>query len=168
MSSERRQEMMDNREVHPWSHRKTALATIDRDYTFSDVATISRAAPAKIYGFQDRGALTNGYNADIAVYDIEPNNIDPIREYEAIEKGFSGAMYTIKDGQILVKDGVVVSVKPSQTMWTNVQGFEDEEKAVMEKVMPDFNRFYTVKFENYQVHDHYVPYPIEVKTQASK
>jgi len=168
MSSERRQEMMDNREVHPWSHRRTSLGTLDRDYTFSDIAIVSRAAPAKILGFQDRGALTTGYNADIAVYDIEPNNIDPIRESAAIEKGFSSAMYTIKDGQILVKDGEVVSVKPSQTLWTNVQGYEDAEKAVIEKIMPDFNRYYTVKFENYKVHDHYLPYPIEIKAQASK
>jgi formylmethanofuran dehydrogenase subunit A len=168
MSSDRRMEMIENKEVHPWAERRTSLATLDRDYTFSDIATISRAAPAKIHGFQDRGALTPGYNADIAVYDINPNDIDPAKEYAAIEKGFSAAMYTIKDGQILVKDGEVVKIKPSQTIWTNVQGFENEEKAVLEKIMPDFNRYYTVKFENYKVHDHYLPYPIEVNAQASK
>ncbi|HML04910.1 MAG TPA: amidohydrolase family protein, partial [Methanobacterium sp.] len=168
MSNERRQEMIENKEVHAWAERRTSLATLEREYDFNDIAIISRAAPAKIYGFQDRGALTPGYNADIAVYDINPNDIDPSRDPAAIEKGFSLAAYTIKDGQIMVKDGEIVSIKPSQTMWTNVQGFEEQEKAVMEKVMPDFTRYYTVKFENYQVHDKYTPYPIEVKVDASK
>ena len=37
-------------------------------------------------------------------------------------------MYTIKDGQILVKDGEVVKVVPSHTLWTDVKGFEEQEK----------------------------------------
>ena len=41
----------------------------------------------------DRGALTPGYRADIAVYDMNPNDIDPSRQYEDIEKGFSNALY---------------------------------------------------------------------------
>lgn len=169
MSSERRQEMMDNREVHPWAHRRTGLATMDREYDFNDIAIITRAGPAKIYGYQDRGEFTPGYNADIAVYDINPFDVDPSKNPAAIEKAFGGAMYTIKDGQIVVKDGEVVSVKPSQTLWTNVKGLEEEEKSVMERVMPDFTRYYSIKFENYQVYDKYLPNPIETTiNQASK
>jgi formylmethanofuran dehydrogenase subunit A len=168
MSNERRQEMMDNKEVHPWSHRRTGLATLDREYDFNEIAIITRAAPSRIYGYPDRGELTPGYNADIAVYDLNPFDTDPSKEPAAIEKAFGNAMYTIKDGQILVKDGEVVKVVPSHTLMTNVQGMEEQEKAIMEKVMPDFNRFYTVKFENYKVHDHYTPYPTVVNVQASK
>ena len=168
MSNERRQEMMD-KEVHAWSHKRTGLATLDREYDFNDIAIITRAGPAKIYGYQDRGEFTPGYNADIAVYDINPFDIDPSKDPAAIEKAFGAAMYTIKDGQILVKDGEVVNVKPSQTLWTNVKGLEEEEKAIMEKVMPDFTRYYSIKFENYQVYDKYLPYPIETTiNQASK
>ncbi|MEL7670401.1 formylmethanofuran dehydrogenase subunit A [Methanobacterium sp.] len=169
MSSERRNEMMDNKEVHPWSHRRTALATIDREYDFNEIAIITRAGPAKIYGYQDRGEFTPGYNADIAVYDINPFDIDPSKDPAAIEKAFGAAMYTIKDGQIVVKDGEVVSIKPSQTLWTNVKGLEAEEKSVMERVMPDFTRYYSIKFENYQVYDKYLPNPIETTiNQAGK
>ncbi len=168
MSNERRQEMMDNREVHPWSHRRTSLASLEREYDFNEIATITRAGPAKIYGFQDRGALTPGFNADIAVFDINPNDIDPSRNPEAIEKGFSSAMYTIKDGEILVKDGDIVKVVKSQTLWTDVKGMEEQEKIVMDRVMPDFTKYYTVKFENYQVHDKYLPNPIVTEVQAGK
>lgn len=168
MSNKRRQEMMDNGEVRVWSYKRTGLGTFDREYDFNEIATITRASPAKIYGYKDRGELTPGYNADIAVYDLNPNDIDPSKQPEAIEHAFGNAMYTIKDGQILVKDGEVVKVVPSHTLWTNVKGFEEQEKAVMKEVMPAFTRFYTVKFENYKVHDHFTPYPTVTEVQAGK
>ena len=68
---------MCENEVHKWIYKRTTLPTIEREYDFYDIATISRSAPAKIYGFTDRGALTPGYRADIAVYDItKPYKID--------------------------------------------------------------------------------------------
>ena len=78
---------LENREVHKWVEKRTTLPTLDREYDFYDIAVISRAGPAKIYGFEDRGELTPGYRADIAVYDINPNDIDPSRQYAEIEKG---------------------------------------------------------------------------------
>ena len=155
-------EMIENGEVHKWVQKRTALPTLDREYDFNDIAIITRAAPAKIYGFRDRGALTPGYKADIAVYDINPNEIDPSRQYAEIEKGFSLADYTIKDGQILVKDKEIVKVKESQNIWVNVQGYEHEEQNVINKIMPFFTQYYSVKWENYPVHDHYVSNPIRV------
>lgn len=168
MSNERRMEMIENKEVHNWVERRTALATIDREYDFMDIATISRAGPARIHGFEDRGALSAGMNADIAVYDINPNDFDPSKNAAGVEKAFGNAAYTIKDGQILVKDGDVVKVKPSQTIWTNVQGYEQQEQKILDEIMPFFNKYYTVKFENYKVHDHYLNKAIEVKVQAGK
>ena len=162
MSNQRRMEMIENGEVHKWVQKRTTLPTLEREYDFNDIAIITRAAPAKIYGFRDRGALTPGYKADIAVYDINPNEIDPSRQYAEIEKGFSLADYTIKDGQILVKDKEIVKVKESQNMWVNVQGYEHEEQNVINKIMPFFTQYYSVKWENYPVHDHYVSNPIRI------
>jgi len=53
-------------------------------------------------------------------------------------------------------------------MWTNVTGFEAQEKKVLEDIMPMFNRYYTVKFENYKVFDHYIDPAIEFKIDAGK
>ncbi len=53
-------------------------------------------------------------------------------------------------------------------MWTNVTGFEEQEKKVLEDIMPMFNRYYTVKFENYKVFDHYIDPSIEFKIDAGK
>ena len=162
MSNQRRMEMIENGEVHKWVQKRTTLPTLDREYDFNDIAIITRAAPAKIYGFRDRGAFSPGYKADIAVYDINPNEIDPSRQYEEIEKGFGLAEYTIKDGQILVKDKEIVKVKESQNIWVNIQGYEHEEQNVINKIMPFFTQYYSVKWENYPVHDHYVFNPIRI------
>ncbi len=58
MSNQRRMEMIENGEVHKWVQKRTTLPTLEREYDFNDIAIITRAAPAKIYGFRDRGALT--------------------------------------------------------------------------------------------------------------
>ena len=164
MSNEKRQDMCEN-EVHKWIYKRTTLPTIEREYDFYDIATITRAAPAKIYGFEDRGALTPGYKADIAVYDINPNDIDPSKQALEIEKGFTVADYTIKDGQILVKDKEIVKVKESQNIWVNVKGWERQEQKVIDNIMPFFTQYYSVKWENYPVQDHYVSNPIRVDVE---
>ena len=166
MSAPRRMEMIENGEVHKWSHKRTGLAGLDREYDFYEIATITRAAPAKIHGFPDRGALTPGYKADIAVYDVNPNDFDPSRNPEMVERIFTSAAYTIKDGQILVKDGDLVATKPSHVIWTDVKGWERGEAQVLNEMMPFFTQYYSVKWENYQVHDHFLSNPIKVEVPA--
>jgi len=167
MSNQERMNMMENT-VHRWAERKSALATLDREYDFYDIATITRAATSKMYGFEDRGHLGAGAIADIAVYDLEPDNFDPSRDPAAVEKAFGNTLYTIKDGEVLVKDGEIVKVVSSKHVRTEVQGFEEQEKRVLEQIMPMFNKYYTVKFENYIVHDHYAEPSSVYKVNASK
>jgi formylmethanofuran dehydrogenase subunit A len=169
MSNKKRMDMIENQYVHKAVEKKSSLATIDREFDLYDIAIVTRAGASKVYGFEDRGQLGVGANADIAVYDINPNVDDPSNNPDLVEKAFGNALYTIKDGEILVKDGEVVKVKPSHTLWTNVVGFEDKEQRVFEEnIMPKFTQYYTVKFENYIVHDQYLPYPTEYKVYASK
>jgi formylmethanofuran dehydrogenase subunit A len=169
MSSDRRTEMLEN-EVHKWASTRTDLPSLDRVYDWNEIATITRAAPAKILGFENRGQLGVGANADVAVYDIEPENFDATKASNAaiIEDVMGRAAYTIKDGEILVKDGKIVKVVPSRHMWTNVTGFDKQEEKVLENIMPIFNKYYTVKFENYKVFDHYIDPSIEFKINVSK
>lgn len=46
----------------------TTLPSIAREYTFAEIATMTRAAPARLLGLADRGHLAPGARADIAVY----------------------------------------------------------------------------------------------------
>ncbi len=166
MSNEKLNDMLDN-EVHSWATRRTSLGSYDREYSWYEIATITRASPAKILGLTDRGHLGIGAKADISVYDINVNDFDPTRLSNAaiVEKQLSNSMYTIKDGEILVDHGKIVKLVNSNHIWTNVEGLEDKERDLINKIKPDFNRYYTIKYENYGVPDHYVKpgNPIDIK-----
>ena len=48
-------------------------------YDLNDIAITTRSAPAKILGLDKRGHLGVGANADVAVYDLEPENFDRLK-----------------------------------------------------------------------------------------
>jgi formylmethanofuran dehydrogenase subunit A len=76
----------------------TTLASITREYTWPEIATMTRAAPAKLLGLKDRGHLGPGGVADIAVY-------APDRDKA---KMFRAAALVFKNGELVVCDGKVL------------------------------------------------------------
>jgi formylmethanofuran dehydrogenase subunit A len=75
----------------------TTLPSLTREYNLYEIATMTRAAPAKLLGLPDRGHLGAGARADVALY--RPN--------DDIAKMFSSAAYVFKDGDLVVRDGEV-------------------------------------------------------------
>jgi len=118
MSNRLRKDMIEN-QVHKWAQRKTSIATIDREYDFYEIAQISRSTPAKVLGLSDtKGHLGVGADADVAIYSFNPETQDPSAEFEALEAAFQKAAYVLKDGQIVVKDGLVVNPnRHGRTYW---------------------------------------------------
>jgi formylmethanofuran dehydrogenase subunit A len=51
----------------------STLASITREYTLSEIAIMTRAAPARLLGLADRGHLGAGARADVAVYRPQPD-----------------------------------------------------------------------------------------------
>ncbi|EAU41477.1 formylmethanofurane dehydrogenase, subunit, putative [Fulvimarina pelagi HTCC2506] len=87
-------------EALPKSVKKwTSLPEIEREYTLAEIATMTRAAPAKLLGTRDRGHLGSGATADISVY--RPNDDKA--------KMFGAAAYLFKDGVKVVENGAVVA-----------------------------------------------------------
>ncbi|MGO9673205.1 MAG: formylmethanofuran dehydrogenase subunit A [Methylocella sp.] len=93
MSKERRAEAVSRVPKDVLAY--TTLPSITREYSFSEIATMTRAAPAKLFGFTDRGQLGEGAVADVAVY--SPN--------ADIAKTFRHAHLVFKDGDLVVRDG---------------------------------------------------------------
>ena len=157
MSQEKLQDMLNN-EVHNWAVNRTNLGTYDREYTWNEIATITRASPAKILGLNDRGHLGMGAKADVSVYDIDVENFDPtLKNNSAIlENKLLNSKYTIKDGEILVKDAKIVKLVKSNHIWCKVNGLEKEEEILTNRIKPEFNKYYTIKYENYGVNEHYI------------
>jgi formylmethanofuran dehydrogenase subunit A len=75
----------------------TTLASLKREYTLAEIATMTRAAPAKLLGLQDRGHLAPGARADVVVY-------RPDKDLAAM---FRHAARVYKDGELVVRDGVL-------------------------------------------------------------
>jgi len=79
----------------------TTLPSIAREYSLTEIATMTRAAPAKLLGLTDRGRLNAGAIADVAVYE---NDVDRAKMFRA-------AALVFKDGELVVRDGSVTNYR---------------------------------------------------------
>ena len=126
---------------------------------------ITRAGQARALGIsREKGHLGAGAHADVAVYDIDAAQLNG--NYEVIEKKFSSAAYTIKDGEVVVKNGEVVKVVNGRTYWANPRVNEELEKEVMKDIEYNFKRYYSVNLANYPVGEEYLTRPTQVEVDT--
>ncbi len=86
----------------------TTLPSIKREYTLYEIAQMSRAGPARLYGFTDRGQLGAGCVADIAVYKDQRDKAGMFRR----------AALVFKDGELVVRNGEVSHYTRGKTLHT--------------------------------------------------
>jgi len=155
------------KKVNKRARHKSLLPTINREYTFYELAIATRAGQAKSLGLNAKGYLSPGADADIAIYNVNPEQIDPSRQYKQVRKAFKKAAYTIKDGQIVVKDGEIVKPVEGRTFWVEPE-LSDPRMEITPKLKKAFEDYYTVQYENYIVPEHHLanPHQIQVKTEV--
>jgi len=163
MSRQARTDIM--REMNKSVLRKTTLPNIYREYTFGEIATVTRAATAKALGLKDKGHLGVGADGDVSVYHLDPTKWRPSM-YKDLEKSLARAAYTVKGGEIVVKDGVVTATPLGSTFWVDSEIPEKLEAEVLNEIEADFDKYYTVGFRNYPVEDAYLPTGVPVKTKG--
>jgi len=84
MSNKKRQEEIKT--VHEAVHARTKLPGLDRELDFSEIAIMTRAGTARVLGLLDtKGHLGAGADADISIFDIKPDQIDPSVEHAKIK-----------------------------------------------------------------------------------
>jgi formylmethanofuran dehydrogenase subunit A len=113
-----------------------------REYSLSEIAIITRAGPARLLGLADKGHLGVGADADLTIYEDDPDK----------EKMFSTPRYVIKDGELVIQDhefrmdhiGRLLHVAP------------EYDPAIERVLQPFFEDFYTIQFANYPVADDYL------------
>ena len=154
MSRQARTDTM--RELNRACLRRTGLANIYREYSFNDIAIVTRAGTAKALGLNEKGHLGEGADADISIYNIDPTKWRP-SQYPELVKALGKAAYTIKNGEIVVKDGKVVSTPLGATHWVNARIPKEIEEEVYKELEKDFKKFYTVNINNYPVEEEYLP-----------
>jgi formylmethanofuran dehydrogenase subunit A len=129
------------------------LGDLDREYTLNELCIVTRAGNAKTLGLKDRGHLGVGGIGDVAVYKLDPKKIDG----NAVEKAFANAAYTIKDGQIVVKDGEILATPMGTTIRAEGKIKETATEAMMQDVKAHWRDHYSINFNNYAVQDVYAP-----------
>ncbi|MCW4055191.1 MAG: formylmethanofuran dehydrogenase subunit A [Candidatus Bathyarchaeota archaeon] len=147
------------------ARRRTLLSSIDREYTLSEIATVTRAGQAKSLGLKDKGHLGPGADADIAIYDLNPRSDNLAEAPKKILKAFKNAAYTIKGGEVVARDGRIVKPVAGKTYWTNIKAAPSllEVEPELQRV---FEQYYTVKYENYVVPEHYLTNSAPIMVQA--
>jgi len=146
---------------------KSLLPTIDREYTLYELAIATRAGQAKSLGLKDKGHLGIGADADIAIYNVNPEEVDPSKQYKKVRKAFKKAEYTIKNGQIVVKRGEIVKPVDGRTLWVRPE-LSSSRMEISPKLKEAFEDYYTVQYENYIVPEHHLANscPFSVKTEV--
>jgi formylmethanofuran dehydrogenase subunit A len=150
--------------VHELVTKRTTLPGIEREMDWNDIAIMTRAAPARVLGLEDKGHLGPGADADISIYNLKPEEVDPSKDYKLVKNALSLAKYTIKSGQVVSIDGEITATPEGKTYWVDAA----VPKADMDRLMIDlkskFERYYSIKMSNYMVQDAYVTRPVVIKT----
>ena len=120
----------------------TLLRHLDREYSLYEICIITRAAPARMLGLSNKGHLGSGADADLAIY----------MPQDDLQKMFELPRYVIKAGEIVVDQCELRHAPYGKTLHV-APAYDVKAEAT---IADWFERYYTLKFRNYAVDDHYV------------
>lgn len=165
MSKEAREERLTTFKHADKVISATHLHGLDRELSFFEIAQMTRAGPAKALGLMGTyGGLAPGMDADVVVYDINPEG--PFTP-DQIEQAFSAASLVIKTGVPVVENGVVINNGNKRTLWVDAK--VNENPQVMRDVEEKFLKYYSVNLNNYEVKGHhYIPNPYVIEVDATQ
>jgi formylmethanofuran dehydrogenase subunit A len=118
------------------AQKRITLGEITRQYTYSDMAIVTSAGPARALGLTQKGHLGVGADGDVTIYSAKPDT-------EGVM--FTYPRYVLKGGTVVVEEGQVRSVSEGREFIVHPEfdpGIEDF-------IRPNFNKIYTMSFENY-------------------
>ena len=133
------------------SRRRTGLGDLRREFSLNEIAIVTRAGTARALGLKNKGHLGIGADADIAIYDPQPDRVAM----------FSRALFVVKGGHVVVRDGHLADSfaacpAPDGTARTLcvAPGWD---RSILPSLRQHFDEHYTVSFDNYALQDEYVP-----------
>ena len=121
---------------------RCTLPDLDREYTLSEIAVITRAAPARMLGLTNKGHLGPGADADVTVY-------SPSADRRLM---FELPRFVFKAGELVVQQGEIRRVPFGPTLVTRPR-YDD---GVVPHVREWFEGEYSLAFENYAVGEEYL------------
>jgi formylmethanofuran dehydrogenase subunit A len=161
MSRAKREEELKS--LHELASKRSSLPSIEREMDWNEIAIVTRAAPARILGLAEKGHLGIGADGDVTVYDINPAEVDPSKDYKKVKEALAKAKYTIKAGEVVVRDGEITAVPQGRTYWVDASVPEEHAAKVKADLVEKFAKYYSIQMSNYMVQDAYVTHPRVVK-----
>ena len=148
------------------ARKKSLLTSIDRELSLYELAIVTRAGQAKALGLKDKGHLGVGADADVAVYNFNPEVSDPSKDFVAVRKAFTRAAYTIKGGEVVVKEGEIAKQVFGKTYYLDVKTSMPHDVNV--DIKKKFKDYWTVEYENYPIREGFLhsPAPVEIKAEV--
>jgi formylmethanofuran dehydrogenase subunit A len=122
--------------------KRVVIADLDREYTLSEIAIITSAGPARALGMPQKGHLGPGADADVTIYNENPDR----------ELMFQHPRYVLKGGEVVVEEGDIRKVVDGREFVVRPSYDENIE----EYLRPLFEQYYTMSFDNYPVEMHRV------------
>jgi formylmethanofuran dehydrogenase subunit A len=135
-----RQEML--KRVPVKAAQRCRLADLQRQYSLTEIAIITRAAPARILGLKNKGHLGPGADADITLYQPQANITDM----------FAHPRYVFKAGELIVEDGEIRAEIFGRTFYNS----PDYDPDTLPDIRRWFEEHYTIQFANYAVDESYL------------
>ncbi len=135
MSADFRREQIEKLPAR--ARERIVLADLDREYTLSEIAVITSAGPARALGMAGKGHLGPGADADVSIYNENPDGA-PL---------FHAPRYVLKGGEVVVEEGDIRRIVDGREFI--VRPSYDE--SVEEYLRPLFEQYYTMCFDNYPV-----------------
>lgn len=127
---------------------RSPLGDLAREYTLAEIATITRAGPARILGLAHKGHLGAGADADVTIYAPDADKA----------RMFGLPRYVLKAGEVILDDGDLRAWPDGRTLIA-APGFDPAEEA---PIAAWFDAASTVRFANYPVRGREVARPLEV------
>lgn len=153
--------------MHEQLQKRTGLGEIQRELDWADIAIMTRAAPARILGLPDKGHLGPGADADITIYDLKPEELDTSQDHSLVKKAISTAMYTIKGGVVVSKDGKILCTPPGRAFWVDAAVPQADTDRLMPDLQEKFAKYYSIQLSNYAVQDAYLPHANVIRAGLS-
>jgi formylmethanofuran dehydrogenase subunit A len=165
ISRRAREELM--KEVNQRALRKAVLPSLETEFTLYDLAIMTRAAPAKLLGLDKfKGHLGIGADADIAIYDLNPKEVDPSREYEKFVKSFKRAWLVIKGGEIVVKEGEIVKTVYGKTYYAEPEVPVELKKELETFLARKFKEYYSITKDSFIIREHELRNPVKTPLET--
>jgi formylmethanofuran dehydrogenase subunit A len=165
ISRRAREELM--KEVNQRALRKAVLPALETEFTLYDLAIMTRAAPAKLLGLgKFKGHLGIGADADIAIYDLNPKEVDPSREYEKFVKSFKRAWLVIKGGGIVVKEGEIVKTVYGKTYYAEPEVPVELKKELEAFLAKKFKEYYSITKDSFIIREHELRNPVKIPLET--